>query len=226
MNAVNMHAILSAFLLFLSRAFLVSIFFFFGGLAEASQQWILGTTGCQGEFEEGIYHTKNSRKIRISEVTAGTPAEGKLVVGDLITGLDGKTFESDARVAFAKAPTFAESEAGRGRLSVVRDRNGQRSNVVLNVPVMGTYRSTAPYGCPKSTKIFDEGCEKIAEVMDVSKIRASGSFQRMDPFLNLMALLANGDQKFRVLLDEYVSRYPGKSEGGLYAAWHSRQVKV
>ena len=43
-----------------------------------------------------------------------------------------------------KALTLAESEVGQGKLSLTRWRAGTAAEVVVKIPVLGTYSSTAP----------------------------------------------------------------------------------
>jgi len=47
-----------------------------------------------------------------------------LAVGDVILGVAGKTFSHDPRAEFGRALTAAESDAGGGKLSLIRWRNG------------------------------------------------------------------------------------------------------
>ena len=79
-----------------------------------------------------------------------SPADGILAVGDVILGVGGKPFSYDPRTELGKALTTAESEAGGGNLSLIRWRAGKTENVVVKLPVLGTYSATAPYDCPKS----------------------------------------------------------------------------
>jgi hypothetical protein len=39
----------------------------------------------------------------------------------------------------------AESEAGGGRFTVIRWRDGRTEDVTLELPVLGTYSGTAPF---------------------------------------------------------------------------------
>ena len=48
-------------------------------------------------------------------------------------------------------------------LKLVRWRAGKTENVQLKLQVLGTYAPTAPYGCAKSKRIFEQGCEAIAK---------------------------------------------------------------
>ena len=133
-----------------------------GGKPDRSHDWTLGPTGARG----WIYawkHTADARQILITKVAKGSPAEGVLEVDDVILGIEGKPFDDDARIQFARAVMRAEQEESRGVLKIVRWREGRTADVEIQIPVMGTYSATAPYDCTKSAKIFELGCEAIAK---------------------------------------------------------------
>ena len=94
--------------------------------------------------------TTDARQIAITKVDKGSPADGILAVGDVILGVGGKPFSYDPRTEFGKALTIAESAAGGGNLTVTRWRAGKAEEVVVRLPVLGSYGATAPYDCPKS----------------------------------------------------------------------------
>lgn len=81
----------------------------------------------------------------------------------MIVGVNGKPFDDDARLQLARAITVAETEAGRGRLQLLRWRAGATQPVELKLAVLGSYSATAPYDCPKSKRILAQGCQYIAQ---------------------------------------------------------------
>jgi len=102
--------------------------------------------------------TDYARQILITKVDAGSPADGTLEVGDVILGVGGKEFDSDARIAFGKAITAAEKKKNRGVLKVIRWRKGKSESVALQLKVMGSYAPMAPMDCRKSQMILDDAC--------------------------------------------------------------------
>lgn len=181
-----------------------------GGKTDGSHDWTLGATGARG----WIYawkHTGEARQILITKIAKGSPADGVLQADDVILGVDGKPFVGDARKQFAAALTRSETEASGGILKVVRWRKGQSKNVELQVPVMGTYSATAPYDCPKSAKIFDDGCEAIAR-RGLRGVSIPNS-------INALALLASGKPQYRPLLSDYAKKVAGYKVGSM-ATWH------
>ncbi|MSU36898.1 MAG: hypothetical protein EXS36_17735 [Pedosphaera sp.] len=156
-------------------------------------------------------------QIAITKVEEGSPADGVLVVGDVILGVDSKPFSYDPRTEMGKALTLAESEAGKGNLRLIRWRAGRSAQVVVKLPVPGTYSATAPYDCPKSKRILEQGCRDLAARM------ADPSYaQRLDPIprsLNALALLASGDPGYLPLIKketEWAANF--KTEG--MATWY------
>ena len=130
---------------------------------DANHDWNLGATGTRGWMYCGNFATTEARQIKITKVAKGSPADGILAVGDVILGVGGKPFSYDTRTEFGKALTVAESEAGGGKLLVTRWRAGRKEEVALKLPVLGTYSATAPFDCPKSKLIYEQGCALLAK---------------------------------------------------------------
>jgi len=160
----------------------------------AKHDWNLGATGLRGWMFCDKMVTSDARQIAITQVAKGSPADGVVDVGDVILGVGGKPFSYDPRTEMGKALTLAESEAGKGNLTLTRWRAGSAAEVVVKLPVLGTYSATVPYDCPKSKRILEQGCKDLAERM------ADPSYaKRLDPIprsLNTLALLASGDPSY------------------------------
>jgi len=133
-----------------------------GGTNFNDHAWTLGPTGARGWMWESYLETCNARQILVTEVDKRSPADGVLEVGDVILGLDGKLFDSDARKAFGRAITEAEKTDNKGTLKLIRWRKGTNANVTLKLQVMGSYSDTAPFDCPKSKKILEQGLRYLA----------------------------------------------------------------
>jgi hypothetical protein len=159
---------------------------------KATHDWNLGATGARGWMHSERMVTKHARQIAVTAVAAGSPADGVLAVGDVILGVGGEAFEGDPRTAFGQALTAAESEVGGGRLALRRWRAGQVEDVVVELPVLGSYSATAPFDCEKSARILDAGCEAIARGLAASNQRPPV----IPRCLNALALLASGEKKY------------------------------
>ena len=189
----------------------------------AKHDWNLGATGLRGWIRSEKMVTSDAREITITKVENDSPADGVLAVGDSILGVGGKPFSYDPRTEMGKALTLAESEAGQGNLTLTRLRAGSSAEVVVKLPVLGSYKDTAPYDCPKSKLILEQGCKDLAKRM------AKPSYAKeLDPIprsLNALALLASGDQSYLPLIkkeSEWAANY--KTEG--MATWYYGYVMM
>ena len=162
----------------------------------AVHDWTLGATGARGWIYTDKMSTDRARQISVTEVAKDSPADGILKKGDVILGISTKPFDSDARTIFAKALSAAESDEGAGKLHLLCWRDGKQETVTLSLPVLGTYSATAPYDCPKSKRIYEQGCKALAE-----RIQSPG--YRENPIsrsLNALALLASGNASYLPIL--------------------------
>lgn len=137
-----------------------------GEKPDAVHDWTLGPTGARGwiwttAIPKGA--SRDARQILVTKVDKGSPADGKLRVGDVIIGVNGKNFVSDARKAFANAITEAEKRKNAGRLALKVWRSDKVRNVVLTLKVMGSYSDTSPYDCPKTEAIIDMACDYLKD---------------------------------------------------------------
>jgi hypothetical protein len=159
--------------------------------AKSPHDWNLGPTGLRGWMYCDRLVTTDARQIAITSVDAGSPADGVLEVGDVVLGAAGRPFSSDPRTELGRAITAAETEGGDGRLALTRWRDGAAEEVVVKLPVLGTFRPTAPFDCPKSSRILERGLASIA-----ARMAAPDYVQKTDGIprsLNALALLAGGD---------------------------------
>lgn len=177
-----------------------------------THDWNLGATGARGWIFADKMVTTDARQIRITRVAEKSPADGVLAVGDVLLGVAGTPFSRDPRTEFGKALSRAESEAGGGRFVVTRWRAGTVEEVVVQLPVLGTYSATAPYDCPKSKRLFEQGCRDLARRMsDRSYTKDLDAIPRS---LNALALLASGDPSYLPLIKketEWASKF--KNDG-------------
>jgi hypothetical protein len=192
--------------------------------AEAKHDWTLGATGARGWIYSDKLETTDARQIAITKVDKGSPADGLLAVGDVILGLSGKAFSYDARVEFGKALTIAESEAGKGNLALTRWREGVSQEVVLKLPVLGTYSASAPYDCPKSQRILEQGCKALAQrMMDAAYPRKQNPITRS---LNALALLASGDRQYLPLIRKEAEWASAYSANSMQTWWYAYVIML
>jgi hypothetical protein len=145
------------------------------GAAHAAQKaHHLGPTGLLGSVGRG--------QIRITKVEKGSPAEGKVKVGDVVVGAGGSALGGDVRRAFADAIDRAETREGGGVLTLAL-KGGRK--VELRLEVLGSYSETAPYDCPKTDAIIARAAEHLLKTK---------KFGRMQ--IGLIGLLATGEKKY------------------------------
>ena len=182
-----------------------------------THDWTLGATGARGWIYSDKLVTSDARQIRITGVAKGSPADGLLTVGDIILGAGGKPFSYDSRVEFGKALTVAESAEGKGGLRLTRWRDGKTEEVIVKLPVMGDYSATAPYDCPKSRLILEQGCMALAK-----RMKQSGYAKTQNPVtrsLNALALLASGNKEYLPLVKNEAEWASGYSVDAM-ATWY------
>jgi hypothetical protein len=188
---------------------------------KAEHDWNLGATGARGWMHTEKMVTTQGRQVLITAVAPGSPADGVLEVGDVLLGVDGKSFGYDPRTEIGKALTVAESRAGGGRLSLRRWRAGQLGDVTVELPVLGSYSATAPYGCDKSERILERGLEVLA-----ARMNAKGYEPNPIPrCLNALALLASGDERYLPLVEreaQWAANYSVDS----FATWYYGYVSM
>ncbi len=188
-----------------------------GGKTDGTHDWTLGPTGLRGWIYSTKGHTAEARQILVTAVAKGSPANGILSKDDVILGVGDKPFSDDARIQFANAVTAAEEEKSGGVLKLIRWRAGKTENVTLKLAVLGGYSATAPYECPKSKKIFEQGCKTIA-----ARIAAPNFERSINPIprsMNALALLASGNKEWLPLVKReatWASNFTTES----FATWY------
>ena len=164
-----------------------------GGKLINTGSFMLGPTGARGRMFVRAYMTGDARQILITEVEAGSPADGVLAVGDIILGTGDKKFDDDARKSFGRAINQAETEKFKGVLKLLRWRAGKEKVVKLQLKVLGTFSDTAPYNCSKSKRILDDALKYLA---------AGKKSPRFS--VHVLAFLASGKEEYIKLAREHI----------------------
>ncbi len=190
--------------------------------AGATHDWNLGPTGARGWIYSNRMETSEARQIYVTKVDAGSPAEGVLQPGDVILGVAGQPFSFDPRTELGKA--IGAAEAADGKLSLVRWREGKTENAPVMLHVLGGYSPTAPFDCPQSTRIFEQGCEVLARSMKANPQEGNGIVRA----LNALAVLASGDPAYLPVVREQVelaAKYSDPQRRNLHA-WFYGPVNI
>ncbi|MGB1129786.1 MAG: DUF6288 domain-containing protein, partial [Haloferula sp.] len=139
----------------------------------------LGPTGLRGwAYYVHPANTDESRQILITDVDSGSPADGVFQVDDVILGADGTgatpvAFTADARKSLAYAIQDAEASSP-AELKLLRWRNNATTTVTLTLQELGAYTATAPYQCPKSTLILQQGLQYVYNNESVGRYSFGG----------------------------------------------------
>jgi len=145
-----------------------------GGVVNDLHDWQLGPTGMNGwlfsvKMDNGA--SRDARQILVTFIEKGSPADGKILLQDVIIGVDGKMFTQDARRQLAAAIVAAETKEKQGCLDLkiwrpsaeLGGTKGKETDVSLTLKVLPKSSSTAPYACPKTEAIIDAACDFLKE---------------------------------------------------------------
>lgn len=104
-------------------------------------------------------------QMRLSRIDKDSPAEatGKLKVGQMIESINGETLkEIDPRIQLAAIITKAEATDGVIKFMVKEKSDTKAEEVIVKIPVLGSYSKTWPLNCPKSDKIVRNQADFLA----------------------------------------------------------------
>ncbi|MDP7305996.1 MAG: DUF6288 domain-containing protein, partial [Roseibacillus sp.] len=187
-----------------------------GDRPDGTHDWNLGPTGARGWIWGWKLETTDSRQILITSVAPKSPADGVLREGDVVVGVEGNLFTSDARKSFGAAVTTAETVQKGGKLNLVRWRDGKAEAVTIQLRILGNYHDRSPWDCQKSAKIVEAGC---AYIVDNLKGGVDGK-------INVLALLASGKEEYLPVAKDYVRQLAPSdlrlemSPASAMASWH------
>lgn len=176
----------------------------------------LGATGAHGWLFVRKQKTAEARQILITEVEAGSPADGILQDGDVILGIAGRRFDADARKQFGMALDEAEKKENKGILKLTRwrpvkdaqPRRGVEEEVEIKLQAQEPFSDTAPYNCARSLQLMEAALSRI--LADAAK----KNFGRIDE--SLLALMAVGRPEHIKLVKDYLHQ----------AAWAKPDYKI
>lgn len=153
----------------------------------------LGITGARAKILE-----EAPKVLEVTYVFEGTPAHGKLEIGDEIVGVNGKTFKDAHKFGygvgffgyegpmmdFGNALEVSQGKL-RGRLKVMLIRDGKKRNITVQLPrEYGAFGKSFPYRCKKTDLILDELYDYLIE-----RQKRSGLWHNR-PHINAFAALA------------------------------------
>ena len=132
----------------------------------------------------GILVAPFGPNMSVLHVLPKSPADGKIMKGDLIYSVNTENIGSDPLKQIGKILAHAESEEGKGHIAFGVRREGENMEVGLKLEILGTYSSTTPYDCAKTDRIVENMEKYLAARGGV--MRTNSVFQNSDA-LFLMA---------------------------------------
>jgi hypothetical protein len=166
----------------------------------------LGPTGIIG-----IWDPKGG--INVEGVEPGSPADGVLKKGDVVVASGEVRFgRRGAADSLTQAVLKAESNEGSGKMPLTL-KDGRE--VMLNIPVLGSFSSTAPYDCKKTDKIITGAADGLLK--EISEGLGRKRLGTSHTNIGLLGLMATGEEKYmeaayKIIREDFGSiTYAGKS---------------
>lgn len=159
----------------------------------------MGPTGLWGMVysqQMKLGASREARQFLITQVEAGSPAEGIIAIGDVVIGAGGKDFDSDARKLLAAAIEKAEETDGRLSLKVWRD--GRVADRTLSLRVMGKFDPSQPFNCAYTDAVIDQLAAHAMKHIKLAPEQRSAEGD-VTPFMTSMSalgMLATGREAF------------------------------
>ena len=159
---------------------------FFGGI---------GVTGLEARIYPGVV-------LKAEGMVPGSPAEGKFVKGEILTGINGTALKGlNPFVVLGNALTKAEATDGRMVFDVTSADGKTHRQETVTIPVLGGYSKTWPLDCQKSKRIVEEAAAFYA---DPAKFNEGG----IPGALACLFLLSTGDDQYLPRVKAYFAAFP------------------
>lgn len=172
---------------------------------------LVGAPRCAKEFALGItgasvIDVDTRPELVVTGVEPGSPADGKLEVGDVIIGSNNRLCPDweDPRVPIGYAIAAAQTEAFGGTLTLYVGRSGKMLPVGIKLPIDGGYGENWPFDCKKSQAITDAA---------VSYVMKNGD----DTFWKHLFLMGCGGRNEIALVRDELRA--SQTTGGLQSNW-------
>jgi hypothetical protein len=161
------------------------------------QDRTLGPTGMWGQIYSQSMNrgaSRDARQILVTRVDAGSPADGKINVGDVILGVSGKAFDRDARKALAAA--IEKAEETNGNLSLKVWREGKTADATLQLKVMGAFDPNNPFNCAYTDAVIDQmAAHALKAKLPPEKRSSKEDITSFMPPMYALGMLATGKEE-------------------------------
>ena len=190
--------------------------------AGARHDWNLGPTGLRGWMFCDKMVTTDARQISITKVEKGSPADGVFLRRRRYPRRGRQTVFLRSAHRVRQGNHHRRIGGGRRQTNNNPLAGRQDEEVVVKLPVLGSYSATAPYDCPKSKRILEQGCKALAAR------GAAPSYRHQDPItrsLNAIALLASGDPAYLPLIKKE-AQWAADFSSDQMPTWHYGYVMM
>jgi hypothetical protein len=187
----------------------------------------LGPTGARAVLTE--------KTFIVRYIFEGSPATGRLKVGDVIVGVFGKPFSSHTfGFGGPKGPRGYEgpimdmglgiekAEAGDGKLVLNVTRDSKDIDVTVNLETIGAFGPTFPIKCKKSELLRARALKYLAEHPDATDGKGESSHVRMAIAL---AFLSSDEPRYQAIAKAMALKWSQDKPNEKTWSWHlSHQV--
>lgn len=156
----------------------------------------------------------------VKYVFPGSPADGLVLPGDIIIGVNGQEFQKvytfgywygfgyeGPLTEFGQAVEDSERDLN-GRLTLMVLRNGKAMNIQVQIDSKGAFSDTFPYNCTKSKSLRNQA---VQELIDLQKSNGLWPGSEHGGFMASIALMAQGAEGSHM---EAVVKYLDKRSQG------------
>jgi len=119
-----------------------------------------------GPVGMGIDLVQPAFRMKIHNIEEGSPAAatGQLKAGQIIESINGQTLKDiDPRIQLAKIITDAEASDGLMKFMIKDTAGAPAREVIVKLPVLGSYSKTWPLDCEKSNRIVRDFADYLAK---------------------------------------------------------------
>ncbi len=160
------------------------------------QDRTMGPTGLWGqvysqEMKKGA--SRDARQWLVTKVEAGSPADGKIQIGDVVVGTSGNNFDSDARKLLAAA--IQQAEQTNGNLSLKIWREGKTFDQSIKLKVMGAFDESAPFNCAYTDGVINQMVDRALDIKLPPEERTKDENYPFMPSMSALGMLATGDER-------------------------------
>lgn len=168
--------------------------------------------------------------LKVTAVQPGSPADGKLQAGDIITAINQHPPLKDidetklfaTRSKLASFITEAEATDGKLAFSITRDGKALQEPVIVTIPALGSYSDTWPVECDKTSQIIRKNANRITANMKANP--DAYSQHNLENGFAILMLLSTGEQKdvdtVRDLYQDRMRNFDAAKEIGSHS-WHN-----